>query len=209
MRPPPRHKATLRARFVWWLRLPQGGPTDIVIRIVAAKMTEQLGQQLVIDNRAAAGGSVAGEIVANAPADGYTLFAGANGTIAIAPSLFTKLPFSVAKDFTPVALVGNSPFAVMVHPGVPVEDVLLACEQAGIAFIPWYPLGAGTALKTSKVKRVAARLGATPSQVALAWLLGHSPAILPIPGTGSLEHLEENAAAAKVRLLESDLADLS
>ena len=89
------------------------------------------------------------------------------------------------------------------------EDVLLACEQAGIAFIPWYPLGAGTALKTSKVKRVAARLGAAPSQVALAWLLGHSPTILPIPGTGSLEHLEENAAAAKVRLLESDLADLS
>ena len=89
------------------------------------------------------------------------------------------------------------------------EDVLLACEQAGIAFIPWYPLGAGTALKASKVKRVAARLGATPSQVALAWLLGHSPAILPIPGTSSLEHLEENAGAAKVRLLESDLSDLS
>ena len=103
--------------------LAAGGPTDIVIRIVAAKMTEQLGQQLVIDNRAAAGGSVAGEIVANAPADGYTLFAGANGTIAIAPSLFTKLPFSVAKDFTPVALVGNSPFAVMVHPGVPANSV--------------------------------------------------------------------------------------
>ena len=103
--------------------LAAGGPTDIVIRIVAAKMTEQLGQQLVIDNRAAAGGSVAGEIVANAPADGYTLFAGANGTIAIAPSLFTKLPFSVAKDFTPVALVGNSPFAVMVHPVVPANSV--------------------------------------------------------------------------------------
>ena len=112
--------------------LAAGGPTDIVIRIVAAKMTEQLGQQLVIDNRAAAGGSVAGEIVANAPADGYTLFAGANGTIAIAPSLFTKLPFSVAKDFTPVALVGNSPFAVMVHPGVPANSVkeLLALARS-------------------------------------------------------------------------------
>jgi len=112
--------------------LAAGGPTDIVIRIVAAKMTEQLGQQLVIDNRAAAGGSVAGEIVAHAPADGYTLFAGANGTIAIAPSLFTKLPFSVAKDFTPVALVGNSPFAVMVHPGVPANSVkeLLALAKS-------------------------------------------------------------------------------
>ena len=89
------------------------------------------------------------------------------------------------------------------------EDVLLACEQAGIAFIPWYPLGAGKALKSSKVKRIAARLGATPSQVALAWLLAHSPVMLPIPGTGSLRHLEENAGAAAVRLLETDLADLT
>ena len=89
------------------------------------------------------------------------------------------------------------------------EDVLLACEQAGIAFIPWYPLGAGRALKASKVRRIASRLSATPSQVALAWLLAHSPVMLPIPGTGSLEHVEENAAGAKIRLLESDLADLS
>lgn len=112
--------------------LAAGGPTDIVMRIVAAKMTEQLGQQIVIDNRPAAGGAVGGDIVANAPPDGYTLFAGANGTIAIAPSLFAKLPFSVARDFTPVALVGNSPFAVMVHPGVPATSVkdLLAIGKA-------------------------------------------------------------------------------
>ena len=89
------------------------------------------------------------------------------------------------------------------------EDVLLACEQAGIAFIPWFPLGAGRALKSEKVKRIAARLSATPSQVALAWLLAHSPVMLPIPGTGSVEHLEENAAAAELRLLESDLAALA
>jgi tripartite-type tricarboxylate transporter receptor subunit TctC len=112
--------------------LAAGGPTDIVIRIVAAKMSEQLGQQLVIDNRAAAGGSVGGEIVANAPADGYTLFAGANGTIAISQSLFVNLPFSIARDFAPVALVGNSPFAVMIHPGVPATSVkdLLALARA-------------------------------------------------------------------------------
>ena len=89
------------------------------------------------------------------------------------------------------------------------EDVLLACEGAGIAFIPWYPLGAGKALKSAKVKRVAARLRATPPQIAIAWLLAHSPVMLPIPGTGSSTHLEENAAAAGVRLLESDLAALT
>jgi aryl-alcohol dehydrogenase-like predicted oxidoreductase len=88
------------------------------------------------------------------------------------------------------------------------EDVLLACEQDGIAFIPWYPLGAGKAIAASRVKRIAARLSAKPSQIALAWLLAHSPVMLPIPGTGSIEHLEENAAAAQIRLLESDLAEL-
>lgn len=125
--------------------LAAGGPTDIVIRIVAAKMSEQLGQQLVIDNRAAAGGSMAGEIVANAPADGYTLFAGANGTIAISPSLFTKLPFSIAKDFAPVALVGNSPFAVMVHPAVPAASVkeLLALGKAKPGAINYGSSGQG------------------------------------------------------------------
>jgi pyridoxine 4-dehydrogenase len=89
------------------------------------------------------------------------------------------------------------------------EEVLLACEQAGIAFLPWYPLGAGKSLQSEKLKRIAARLSATPAQIALAWLLARSPVMLPIPGTSSLEHLEENAAAADIRLLESDLAELS
>ena len=89
------------------------------------------------------------------------------------------------------------------------ESVLAACEKAGIAFIPWYPLGAGRALRSAKVKRVAARLGATPAQVALAWLLARSPVMLPIPGTGSIAHLEENAAAAALKLGAEDLAELN
>ncbi|OGA23662.1 MAG: oxidoreductase [Betaproteobacteria bacterium RIFCSPLOWO2_02_FULL_67_26] len=88
------------------------------------------------------------------------------------------------------------------------DDVLAACEKHGIAFLPWYPLGAGSALRSAKVKRVAARLGATPSQVALAWLLARSPAVLPIPGTGSIAHLEENAAAAELKLPPEDFAAL-
>jgi tripartite-type tricarboxylate transporter receptor subunit TctC len=125
--------------------LAAGGPTDIVMRIFAAKLTEQLGQQLVVDNRAAAGGSVAGEIVANAPADGYTLFAGANGTIAIAPNLFTKLPYSVSRDLTPVALVGNSALAVMVHPAVAANNMtdLLTLAKAKPAAINYGSSGQG------------------------------------------------------------------
>ena len=88
------------------------------------------------------------------------------------------------------------------------DDVIAACERAGIAFIPWYPLGAGRALRSARVKRVAAGLGATPAQVAIAWLLGRSPVMLPIPGTCSIAHLEENAAAARLRLSAEDLITL-
>jgi aryl-alcohol dehydrogenase-like predicted oxidoreductase len=89
------------------------------------------------------------------------------------------------------------------------ENVLKACEKAGIAFLPWYPLGAGAALRSSRVKKIAARLGATPAQVAIAWLLAKSPVMLPIPGTASIAHVEENAAAAKVGLSADDLATLN
>jgi pyridoxine 4-dehydrogenase len=89
------------------------------------------------------------------------------------------------------------------------ESVLRACEKLGLAFLPWYPLGGGSALKSAKVKGVAARLKATPAQVAIAWLLAKSPAMLPIPGTGKLEHLEENAGAARLKLSPQDMQDLN
>jgi len=88
------------------------------------------------------------------------------------------------------------------------EDVLGACEQAGIAFLPWYPLGAGRVLRSSKLRRMAARAGTTPSHVALAWLLARSPVMLPIPGTASIPHLEENVTAAALKLAAADLAAL-
>jgi aryl-alcohol dehydrogenase-like predicted oxidoreductase len=89
------------------------------------------------------------------------------------------------------------------------EAVLTACEKAGIAFLPWFPLGAGSALRSASVKKIATRLGATPAQVAIAWLLAKSPVMLPIPGTASLAHLEENAAAARVQLSREDMAALA
>ena len=89
------------------------------------------------------------------------------------------------------------------------EPVLKACERLGIAFIPWYPLGSGAVLKQGKVKSIARKLKARPAQVALAWLLAKSPAMLPIPGTGSLEHLEENAVAARLTLSPEDMKALN
>jgi len=89
------------------------------------------------------------------------------------------------------------------------EAVLKACEKAGIAFLPWYPLGAGSALRSSRVKKIAARLGATPAQVAIAWLLAKSPVMLPIPGTASISHLEENAAATRLQFSAADKTALA
>ncbi|MFG2346226.1 aldo/keto reductase [Streptomyces phaeochromogenes] len=80
------------------------------------------------------------------------------------------------------------------------EPVLAACEAAGIAFLPWRTVAWGTSGDRAEIAAVAAELDATPTQVALAWLLGHSPVILPIPGTARLAHLEENVAAGGLRL---------
>jgi len=89
------------------------------------------------------------------------------------------------------------------------ESVLDACERAGLAFLPWRPVAAGELSGSpSKVAETAERIGATPSQVALAWLLHRSPVMLPIPGTSKVVHLEENVAAAELRLTEADLREL-
>ena len=83
------------------------------------------------------------------------------------------------------------------------------CEQEDIGFIPWFPLAAGElANEGSVLDDVAKRLDATPSQIALAWVLKRSPVMLPIPGTSSAEHLEENMEAANIELSAEDFAQL-
>lgn len=90
------------------------------------------------------------------------------------------------------------------------EDVLAYCEAQGIGFIPWFPLAAGSLAKPGSVLDVIAkRHGASPSQLALAWLLKRSPAMLPIPGTGKVRHLDENVAAAGIELGDAEFKELS
>ena len=90
------------------------------------------------------------------------------------------------------------------------EDVLEACERDGLGFLPWYPLATGSLARGSgRLELIAKRYEATPTQVALGWLLARSPVLLPIPGTSSLAHLEENVAAAQLRLSDDDLAALA
>jgi pyridoxine 4-dehydrogenase len=89
------------------------------------------------------------------------------------------------------------------------EDVLRACERDGLGLIPWFPLDTGhLAEPGGPLDEIASAHGATPSQVALAWLLQHSPVMLPIPGTSSVEHLEENAGASRLRLSEEEMSAL-
>ena len=88
------------------------------------------------------------------------------------------------------------------------EDVLQACEADGLAFIPWFPLKTGELATHDLAAKIAKAHDATPTQVALAWLLAHSPVMLPIPGTSSVAHLEENVAAAHVRLSKDEIEAL-
>jgi aryl-alcohol dehydrogenase-like predicted oxidoreductase len=90
------------------------------------------------------------------------------------------------------------------------ERLIDLCADAGIAFIPWYPLAAGRlATPNSRLVRIAQSHGVTASQIALAWLLHRSPAILPIPGTSSIAHLEENLASASIRLSPDEFQALA
>jgi aryl-alcohol dehydrogenase-like predicted oxidoreductase len=88
------------------------------------------------------------------------------------------------------------------------EDVLDACERDGIAFLPWFPLGAGELARESDLETVGKAHDATPAQVALAWLLQRSPVMLPIPGTSQVAHLEEDVGAAGLRLRDEEFQRL-
>ena len=110
-----------------------------------------------------------------------------------------------AREVVEVATVQNSYNATERRS----EAVLAHCESLGIGFMPYFPVAAGALTGSdAQVGKVAAAVGATPAQVALAWLLHKSPVVLPIPGTSSLAHLEENCAAALVRLDDQQMADL-
>jgi tripartite-type tricarboxylate transporter receptor subunit TctC len=107
----------------WVVPFPPGGPTDILSRIFAAALTEDWGQQVVVDNRGGAGGMVGSTYVAKAPADGYTIMLGTQSTHASNSIFFPQITYDVVKDFQPLTLVGTSCLALVVHPSVPATNV--------------------------------------------------------------------------------------
>ena len=101
---------------------PPGGGSDAVARILAQKLTERMGQQFVVDNRAGGGGIIANETVARATPDGYTLLLAFIGPVAISPAL-TRVPYDSVKDFAPVALVAAGQYMLVLHPSVPAKTM--------------------------------------------------------------------------------------
>lgn len=114
---------------------PAGGSTDIIGRLVAQKLSERLGQQVVVDNRGGAGGTIGTDNAAKSPADGYTLLLSTTSTLAVAPSAYSKLAYDPVRDFAPVALVAITPYLLVVNTDVKAktlaEFVALAKSQPG------------------------------------------------------------------------------
>ena len=114
---------------------PAGGGSDVVGRIVALKMSELLGQQVIVDNRPGAGGSIGTEAAVRSAPDGYTMVLASTSEIAVNPAIYSKLSYDTLKDLTPVALVGTTPMVLIVAPQLPVKTVAdlvaLAKEKPG------------------------------------------------------------------------------
>jgi tripartite-type tricarboxylate transporter receptor subunit TctC len=104
------------------IAFPPGGPTDLVARVLAQKLTEQMGQPVVVDNKPGANGNIAAELVSKAPSDGYTLFYNTSA-VALSPALYKKMSYDVRADFAPVALTAVIPLVLAVHPSLPVNTV--------------------------------------------------------------------------------------
>jgi len=123
-----------------------GGGTDFTGRLVAAKLSESLGQQVVVENRGGGGGSVGADNAAKSTPDGYTLLLGSIATHAVNPALYKQLPYDHIKDFAPVSLIGTVPNALVVHPSVPVKSMqeFIAYAKANPGKINYGSSGVGS-----------------------------------------------------------------
>jgi len=124
---------------------PPGGATDVAARAVAQKLTESIGQQVIVDNRPGAASNIGAELAARAAPDGYTLFMG-SVSLAVNPSLYAKLAYDPLRDLAPVAHVANTPFMLVTHPSMPVKNVkeLIAFAKARPGQVNFATAGAGS-----------------------------------------------------------------
>ena len=130
----------------WIVTYPPGGPTDVVARAVGARLTEAWGQQVVIDNRAGAGGVIGTDLAAKAVPDGYTLLFGTSAGLTINPALSSKLPYDALKDFAPVSLLVLNPQILVLNNAVPANSVkeLIAYAKARPGQLNYASVGQGS-----------------------------------------------------------------
>jgi tripartite-type tricarboxylate transporter receptor subunit TctC len=184
---------------------PPGGSTTIVARIVADKMSEALGQSMVIDNRGGAGGTIGSRAVSKSEPDGYTILLGYSGTLAIGPSLYGNVGYDPRKDFEPIGRIGTAPNTLVVHPSFPVHSVaeLIAYAKANPGKVNYGSAGIGTVSHVCgeyfanvagiKLTHIPYK-GTGPAIIDL--LGGHIPmAFAPVPAT------HENTQSGKLRML--------
>ena len=128
------------------ISFPAGGPADFFGRVIAQKLAEIIGQQVIIDNRAGAAGILATEHVAKAPADGYTVYLASSGVLALHAGLYEKLPYDIVRDFAPVTLAVTVPELLVVHPSLPVKTArdFVALAKAKPGQLSYGSTGAGS-----------------------------------------------------------------
>ena len=140
-----------------------GGPVDVIARALAVSLSDVLGQQIVVDNRAGAAGLIGAEIVAKAAPDGYTLMMGFSGPLAIVPHLVKQAPYDTNKDFTPITLAASAPYVLVVHPALPVKSVkeLIDLAKAQPGTLMFASGGTGVGIKITHVPYKGAGPGMT------------------------------------------------
>ncbi len=161
------------------LAFPPGGPTDINARIFAQKLGESMNQQVVVDNKPGAGGNIAAAEAAKSAPDGYTIFYNTSA-ISIAPSLYSKLNYDVAKDFTPVALTATVPLVLVINPAIPAKSVkeLVAFAKANPAKMNYGSSGSGTITHLAGAL-FTAQMGLTMQHIPYK---GSAPALVDVAG---------------------------
>lgn len=195
----PRQPVTLVVPF------PAGGPTDAMARALAQKLGDRIGQTVIVENKGGAGGTIAAELVARAAPDGYILFFGTTGTLAINPSLYAKLRYDPVKDFAPVSLMAATMNVLVVNPDVPAKNLsdLVKLAKAKPGTITYGSAGNGSSNHLSgELFRSTAGV-----QVNHIPYKGSAPALVDLLGGritmmfDTIAQQTQNVAAGKVRAL--------
>ncbi|HEY5293551.1 MAG TPA: tripartite tricarboxylate transporter substrate binding protein [Burkholderiales bacterium] len=189
-------------RFI--VPFPPGGGNDILARVIAPKMAEFLGQPVIVDNRAGAGGNIGADIAAKSAPDGYTIVIASN-QVTMNPALYAKLPFDIEKDFEPIALAASVPMVLVVHPSVAARNVseLIALAKANPGKLNYSTPGTGTPQHIAfEVFNHAAGINITHVPYK-----GTGPAVADLIGGqvqaafGTMASIEQQVKAGKLRAL--------